>query len=101
MEATKRLKIYKCGFTPITKDGRIGVSRDVMIVAYSEDQAKKLLRDWMVIRRKQNYFYEGIERVNKTSPEGKKALNLYGKRTIDEIYAFQNEYIYKGELHVR
>ena len=95
MERSK-LKIYRVGFTPIHANGRIGVSSNVLVIAYSEDQAKKLLRDWMVIRRKQNYFYEGVEKINKTSPEGKQALGNRWK-SYEERFEAQNNYIYKGE----
>ena len=88
-----KLKIYKIGFCPIV-DGYIRPPREVLIVALSEEQAKKYMRDWMVNKKRCNYFFEGIEKVNKTSKEGKHMLSPY---TIEERLHRQLETIYGKE----
>ena len=88
------LKIYKLEFIPLNNHYP-HPSRKVFIVAYSEEQAKKFLRDWLVNVKRCNFFFEGIERVNKTSKEGKYALKPY---TIEERFERQNKLIYGANV---
>lgn len=88
-----KLKIYKIGFSPVV-NGNIRPSREVLIVALSEEQAKKYMRDWMVNKRRCNYFFDGIEKVNKSSKEGKAMLKPF---TIEERLEHQHRTIYGKE----
>ena len=88
-----KLKIYKIGFSPIV-NGNLRPSREVLIVALNEEQARKYMRDWMVIRKRCNYFFEGIEKVNKSSKEGK---HLLYPLTIEERLKRQLLTIYGEE----
>ena len=90
-----KLKLYKLEMSPISNDGRVQPSRQILVIALSEDQAKKYLRDWMINVRRRNYFFEGIERINKTSKEGRDFIKPF---TLMERYERQQKVIYGGCL---
>jgi len=89
-----KLKIYKITFCPFNLKGVMLPSRKVYIVAVSKEQAMKYFRDWRIERLRKSYFFEKIEKVNKTSEEGKKAIKQYGN--IQNCLSVQDNYIYKG-----
>ena len=87
---TTKLKLYKVGFTPNPCDTP-AISRSVYILAYSEDQARKFLRDWMVNVKKCIYLYEGCDYIKTNSKEWKRAMGSY---SIDERWEKQQSVIY-------
>ena len=91
---SRKLKLYTIGFSPITREGRVAPSRKVLVIAMSEDQARKFLRDWLINVKRMNYFFEGIEKINKTSKEGRDFIKPF---TIMERYERQQKVIYGYE----
>ena len=94
-----KLDIYKISMMPIkyTPKGQPIVlpPRGIIILAQSEAQAKKFLKDWMIGVRHQNYFIEMCEKVNIHSKEAKEFLHPF---TIEERLESQMKTIYgKGE----
>ena len=85
-----KLKLYKVGFTPNPCDTP-AISRSVYILAYSEDQARKFLRDWMVNVKKCIYLYEGCQYIKTHSKEWWKAM---GDRSVEDRWEAQQKIIY-------
>lgn len=90
----KQLKLFKMGFI-INPHKLPTISKTVYILAYSENQARKYLRDWIVEKNKSTYLYEGAEQIKEGSADWHKAFK--DGRSIEDHYNGQMKTIYRKD----